>query len=68
MDDFDGSDVSLNNVGKSLEGLSDKSKIAALGFFDFNEAQLKIILRASGMDAELAKTTASTIASGTAAN
>lgn len=67
MDGFSGKKKELDEIGKTLEGLSDKSKIAALGFFDFNEEQLKTILIASGMDAELAKTTASTIASGTAA-
>lgn len=67
MDGFSGGKGELKSIGKALADLSDESKVAALGFFDFNEAQLKIILRASGMDAELAKTTASTIASGTAA-
>lgn len=66
MKSFDGTENAISGVVDAISGLSDSSKIAALGMFDLSESQAQAILTAAGFSAEEAATAATTIATSAA--
>lgn len=66
MESFTGTDAQIKGIAAALKGLSDETIASTLSLFNFSEAQLVNILKATEMDEALAKTTAAQIASAAA--